>query len=443
MNAFYFRSMKQWALAFAGAMMVLATDAQVYIEKQTRHRFAQLNLGFDGQASAGGSTYLYNPPQQAGELILNPLFTPRFLIGGTHFWGHADFYLAIPLFHPSFTKEEQEISYSNNVETVFKYYPWRIEHHRLSPFIGFSLTPASFSQSDLRSENGQGATVTHTTFPLLTGVTFNTGNHLFELGASWHYSNSITYYFSETESRTVQTPPLSFSLSYRYMMETTISAERDWESGKTEAITENLEAKRRLNGIFAGAGISSAWWLTQSGYNKAERPFIPAYGISILPEFAAGYYFHKTDLNLTLNYRAYHTEMSAYGTSQKATRKSLGFEVTKFLFDYKGFAPFAGPVVTYEDLSFKEKAGEVSTVSVSDQKPTWGITFGWDIRPNRLQAFLLRTNLRYFPALDLEVKDDETVSFDNIEFNFIELIVFPGRMFSKKFREAISETTSR
>lgn len=84
--------------------MVLATDAQVYIEKQTRHRFAQLNLGFDGQASAGGSTFILNPPQYADELLFDPLFTPRFLIGGIHFWGHADFYLAIPLFHPSFTK---------------------------------------------------------------------------------------------------------------------------------------------------------------------------------------------------------------------------------------------------------------------------------------------------------------------------------------------------
>ncbi|MEM6262948.1 MAG: hypothetical protein AAGI38_10605 [Bacteroidota bacterium] len=58
----------------------------------------------------------------------------------------------------------------------------------------------------------------------------------------------------------------------------------------------------------------------------------------------------------------------------------------------------------------------------------YGLTFGWDIRPNRLQSWILRTNLRWFPNLDLEVADGQVISFDNIEFNFIQLIVYLDRM---------------
>jgi hypothetical protein len=435
--------MKRWVFVWIGVAMSLTVNAQVYTEKQTRHRFAQLNLGFDVQATVGGKSFFLDEQDQVNELPLNPLFAPRFVIGGTHFWGHADFYIAIPLLRPSFSEQDQKVYYTNSVKTVFKYYPWRMEHHKLRPFIGLSLTPASFMQENQNLESGNGPRVTKTTLPLTAGGTFNAGNHLVEVSAAWHYSNSVPSYFSRTESRLVRTPPLSFSLSYRYMLETTISAERDWQSGRTAEVTGKLEEQHMLNGFFLGAGVSSAWWLSASNYNKTVRPFIPSFGISILPEFGIGYYFHKPDLKLTLNYRSYCADMSTYGIDQEAKRKSIGFEVTKFLFDYHGFAPFAGPVATYEFLSFEERDEGIRTVSVSDQKPAVGIAFGWDIRPNRLQAFLLRNNLRYFLKLELEVKENEYVSFDNIEFNFIELIIYPGRMFSKKFQAALRKAASQ
>jgi hypothetical protein len=423
--------------------MSLTVSAQVYLEQQTRHRFAQLNLGFDLQTTVGGQSFYLDEQNQVIELPLNPLFAPRLVIGGTHFWGHADFYIAIPLLRPSFSAQHQKVSYTNSVETVFKYYPWRIEHHKLRPFIGCSLTPASFMQENLTMESGTGPRKTHTTVPLMVGGTFNAGNHLMEFSTGWQYSNSVPYYISKTESRTVKTPPLSFSLSYRYMLETTLSAERDWTSGRTAYLTGKLAEQRLLNGFFLGAGVSSAWWLSASSYNENERPFIPIFGISILPEFGIGYYFHKPDLNLSLTWRSYRSGMSAYGIDQEPKRKSIGFEVTKFLFDYHGFAPFAGPAVTYEFLFFEERDEGLSTISISDQKPAFGIVFGWDIRPNRLQAFLLRTNLRYFPELELEVNENEYVSFDNIEFNFIELIIYPGRMFSKKFHAALQQAAAQ
>jgi hypothetical protein len=96
--------------------------------------------------------------------------------------------------------------------------------------------------------------------------------------------------------------------------------------------------------------------------------------------------------------------------------------------DYHGFVVFIGPALSLEWLNLTEtKQQEVTIGNFRGLKP--GITFGWDIRPNRLQAWYLRTNLRYFPNLGVRMPDDQHVPFDNIEFNFIQWVVFPGRMF--------------
>ena len=72
------------------------------------------------------------------------------------------------------------------------------------------------------------------------------------------------------------------------------------------------------------------------------------------------------------------------------------------------------------------------TFDVEDRKMGYGLTFGWDIRPNRIQSWILRTNLRWYPNLFLEVESNSKVSFDNLEFNFIQLIIYPNRMIKRK-----------
>ena len=40
----------------------------------------------------------------------------------------------------------------------------------------------------------------------------------------------------------------------------------------------------------------------------------------------------------------------------------------------------------------------------------------------KVEPRLLRTNLRYFPRLDLPIEDGLTLSFAQLEFNFINFI---------------------
>lgn len=403
--------------------------SQVYTTKQTRHRFAQMSMGLDLETNFCGATKFLNENGELKTLDLPSTYTPRFLIGGTHFWGHADFYIAIPLYNTQISESNQLIQYLRGVETVFKYYPWRIEDDKIIPYIGLSIAPFYFEQSNNNINFGDGPELNHTNFPLLGGLTYASGSHMLELGVAWNYTNEQDYFITRTQSESIKTPPFYMNLSYRYLLETTLSAEEDWESGHTQAVTEKLANLGKLDGFYLGAGLSSAFWLGGNSYNENEKPYIQGYTTSIMPDFTLGYYLHNSDINIALGYRGYGTSTNTYGAIQSLNRQSVVLELTKFLFDYHGFAPFAGPSISYENLGFKESFEGQKLYDISEEKVGYGITFGWDIRPNQIQSWILRTNLRWFPSMDVDIENKGTVSFNNLEFNFIQLIIYPDRMF--------------
>lgn len=408
--------------------LVHLMKGQNYTEKQTRHRFAQLNLGLDVQSSIGGQTRYLKENGPVQTMDLNSPVSPRVLIGGTHFWGHADFVIAIPLYKPIYQADNQEITATRRVETVLKYYPLRIENNKLRPFIGASITPFVFQHTNKNLTFPNGPKKYQSGFPLVAGLTWNRKSHLLELGATWNYNHRFGYYVARDRVETISSPPLFINLSYRFMLETTASAETDWESGKTEEITRILAENGGLNGWYLGVGVSSAFWLKTSSYNTKVRPFVSKNEVAILPDFTLGYYLHKQDLNVAFAYRGYSSLSDTYGVEQKFGRKSILLEATKCLFDYHGFVPFIGPAISLERLSFSESFEGTETLDVSEDKFGYGLTFGWDIRPNRIQTWILRTNLRWFPNLNLELQSEFNANFENLEFNFIQFIVFPGRM---------------
>jgi hypothetical protein len=402
---------------------------QVYVEKQSRHRFAQMTIGLDYQTLLGGSTQYLDASGSLSALDVPMTHKARFIIGGTHFWGHADFHVAIPLFNPTIAGSGQRFFSTSGVETVFKFYPWRIENRKLRFFTGVALAPFRYQQDNNNLPFAEGGRLTYTRVPVLTGLTYNHGPHLIDLTFGDNLFSEIDYYISRETQVAINPARFSLSVAYRYMFETSVSAEEDWESGRTAEVTRILAERGELDGLFVGAGLSSAWWLGNSSYNETNRPYMPGFGITTLYDFAVGYYWHRPDLDVALIYRGYSGEGTAYDTRQTAQRRSVGLEVKKYLWDYQGFVPFAGPVVTSEWLNFEEVVDGQVTTTGSRQQLGYGLTVGWDIRPSRLQGVLLRTNLRYFPNLNLGVGEGQSIRFDTIEFNFIQIVVYPSRVF--------------
>jgi|688.fasta_scaffold44745_4 hypothetical protein len=396
------------------------SNAQVYQGGgHTRHRFAQLNVGLDYSFFPAGSasTFHSDVPGSYTPQKMEGMSQARVLIGGIHFWGKADFFVSIPILQFMNKSIKQE------VETGGKFFITRLKHHRVSPFVG-----AGFLYGGFRS--GQGGHFERAQFPLSAGFGFLHGACMLDFGLSYFWNHSFNYYFEKELGREIKTPALRFSIGIKWMMETTLSAEKDWQSGRTQLLTDTLAKLKRLNGITLAIGPSSAFFTRSSPFIAQERPFLYQHKtVGIFPEFGLGYYFHSPDLQLNLVYRKNKSVKEAFGLQQQLTRRSLGFEVYKFLGDYHGFVPFAGLVVGRENIGFTEADSTMIHYALEEKLIRAGIVFGWDIRPNRIQSILLRTNLRWTPGLGISVANKGTMFLDQLEFNFIQVVIFPGRIF--------------
>lgn len=211
------------------------------------------------------------------------------------------------------------------------------------------------------------------------------------------------------------------------MLETTLSAEKSFLSGRSKYLSDSLGKRGELNGLTFAVGPSSAFYTRAASHNQ-NRPWLGKhYNSSVFTEFSLGYYLHMPDLQFNFVYRNIVSKQKAFGTEQRSIRKAFSIEGFKFLADYHGFAAFAGPVISYDNLILNENmSGQTESTNIWRLNP--GICFGWDIRPNRLQAFYLRTALRYFPGIKLKNKSGSIFRFDMIEFNFIQLLIFPSRL---------------
>lgn len=412
--------MKLSLLIIFAFSLTIHLSAQPYMQGHTRHRFAQMNAGIDARLFPGNVTrsYSINTGGSINSFHLPDHTETRLIFGGTHFWGHADFYVAIPIL-----SNKGKSGLATTAETGAKIYPWKIQHNRIRPYVGFSVLPLSYRQGD-------GTKLFKYRLPVLAGLTYNKNKHLIDIGVGYYFNNDNTYYISPTMPQQVNLHSLFISLGYKYMFETTLSAEKNWENGKTKWLTDTLSKLKKLNGITIAAGISTAQALGKSSYLES-MPYVDDHSSSTLfPDLSIGYYLHNPDIQFNLACRRYKSHIGAYGYTQTATRTSLAFETYRFFADYHGFAPFAGLAISYEHLEISEHiTNPVSEINTSAKYIRPGIVIGWDIRPNDLQVFYLRTNLRYFPGLNVPMSSGKTISLDALEINFIQLVVFPWRMF--------------
>ncbi len=400
-----------------------STYTRAYLDKSTR--FAWLTYGGDLNLLSGGTTQQFiNGVKQSTDF--GSTLVPRLTIGGIHFWGYADFYVTFPL---SFLALQDipdgldEIEVSQGVETGVRLYPIKLQPKKLSPFLGSSFRRVRFSQEskDSNSDNGV-PTYSRFIYPIQLGLTYTSNKWHFSASLYYNYQNEFNYFISQTETAAVKLNPVSFNLSLlRY-----IDSDRYMRTQRAvDQINKNydvLKSQNLLSAWFFAIGPSSALQMTKSSYLKENFPFFyNDYSATILPDLSFGRYFHNIDANLNLTYRTYGDRYKGFDSEIKIRRHSIGIESVKFLFNYLGFVPFVGPILSYENLRTS-----VNGTDYNEDKLALGITFGWDIRVTRTGTSLLRTNLRYYPNLHMEVQGKK-MRFDHLEFNFIQWVQFIGR----------------
>ena len=422
------RILVTYILSVAGLIgWPMFTFAQKIVEQQTRFRFAQMHLGVDGQ---------YIPSVQAGFLSATgeqrPFTTPgtyhpRFTIGATHFWGLMDFYVSFPLnsIRPP-AAEIQEYSVSTNVATGARVHPLQLLYHRINPFVGANWSTLSYNQRV--NEQLSGATFTRDVIILEGGLNYLTGPHWFEVGVQHLPAREFTYATSRQTTTPVRFPALTFQVSYKFLLDVTKPLEKD----NKNQFGQYLRERGQLSGFHLDVGPSAAFTLPRSEYLTRTRPYLnnPS-GNQPFWDLSVGYYFFRPDFDIRLAHRNIVADHTAYGLSQRLSRRSISLEVYKYLLDYHGFVPFVGLSVSREQLGIREIDNETLVTDQHEQHYVPGLVFGWDIRPVRFESILLRTNLRYSPFLKTQVKG-QMLSFQQLEFNFIQAVVYPQRLLASR-----------
>lgn len=405
--------------------------SQAYVDDGgTRHSFAQFLVGADLMVvPAGGRTFAVGAPGAGapglGSASLPAAVVPRVNLAGTHFWGHANFYVSVPLgdLGDGAAARGGEVDFSPGVETGFRLYPWRLESGAVRPFVG-----AAYAQSDFEQTTplGTGVDEQKSRIPLQAGLTWQRGSTLVEVGVGRFLGNEFDYFVDRSRATTVRLPSTYMWVGVNRQFDSTIGLSRDWEDGTTAEATRRAAAAGALSGISLAIGPSAAFLTGSAPRNETLYPALGAHRtVPVFPELGVGYYHYPTDVHLNVAFRANASERSAFGQTQRLGRTSLAFEAFRFLFDYRGFAPFVGPVVSREWLELDETVDQIPVERVREARWRAGVIFGWDIRPDDLRGIILRTNLRYTPVG--RVGGAGGVGMNQLEFNFIQLVWYPGR----------------
>lgn len=384
--------------------------------------FAALTLGGDVLGLTGGKIKTAKEENSFGLFA-----TPRFTIGGQHFWGHADFYVTFPLpisFATERPKTTKDFRYEEGVETGFKIYPYAMRKGRLSPFVGMSFQPMNFGYSPegANFSKGKGEFSKFIT-PIQFGVTYSSKKYLFTAGVRYNRKNKFDFYETPTSQSAVALNPLNFNIGVVRYMDTDMSLAKPKAVEQLNLKYHILKKHNKLNAWYYAYGPSSALQISKSPYFKQNHPYFYNNMMNsfLIPDITFGRYFHKHDFNVGITTRAMSFKTSSFDTEIKMQRATFGIEAYKFLGNYHGFVPFVGSMVSIEHLRFKE-----NNILNTNTKPALGFVFGWDIRVTDTGTSLLRTNLRYTPNLNMKVKG-EKVMFDHLEFNFIQFVKFIGR----------------
>ena len=382
-----------------------------YLKNKTSHTFAQLYLGLDVLSHLGDVT----TTEASGKMrSLSAPIQGRLVIGGLHFWGHADIYVAFPIRRQAGNAQDVQVDYTSGIETGFRVHPLRISSGLVpSPFLGLAWHVRRYQQTTARSK---GPDYLQHRFSQQIGFTWAGEAGLWELGYMRFRRSKqrIVYPTSRTHFADVRLPNASLWLGWRWLKDTTNA-----KKGQPSASLGSSDGAFTL-----GVGPSSSFSLKNSPYLEKNRPHLGQKNASIFPEYSLGAYLGSLDAAIWVSARDIKTEREAYATNFTARRKVNSLEMVKFFANYHGFVPFIGPAFGAETLSIRETDNGKQTAAAQRRTNSLGLVYGWDIRPRDNAFLILRTILRYTPELYVTYPNTkDRIYFDSLEFNFIQLVL--------------------
>jgi hypothetical protein len=306
-------------------------------------------------------------------------------------------------------------------------YPWPLRANGIRPFVGVSWLASAFSVGADRL--GEGPDIQIHDFPVRTGLGIVRGPLFLELMAQYVPGTRTEYAIpgpdGDTAMRRIDLPRWQAGVSFRYRVETTRTARHRFADDVDRV--DMLRRQRAWNTVYAGIGVTSAFFTRDSQFNRELRPAFDGTPVGrVLPEVHAGYHWADRDLLVDATLRNISDRVTGWGAGQRYRRRSLAVEASRFLFDFHGFAPFGGAGVSREWLSFRDDPAAGDSLEIESDLVRPSFVVGWDIRPAKTMAWFIRTALRYTPGVTLDAVG-RRVPMPDFEFNFFQFVLYPFR----------------
>lgn len=392
--------------------------------QKDRYRFAVSYFGVENEFIYENNSYqILNSNGQIESKDMSSSLSPRILIGGTHFWGHADFYLSIPTSSLKL-KSDSRASSSNGVLTGFRLIPYKLKSNRFSPYLGVGFNAKSYNQE---GPNGQGPIYTNWQWYQEAGLTYVfKGRNLIDLGVRYFNRNTFNVYFDRASQSSIETSPFSFSLAYKKAFDFTSGYSTEKSKKYMKRVLELGEKEKAFSAFSFGFGLSALIPIGRTELASNKAFFNDEIQGNVTIDLGVAYHFHRYKTSVRFSYRPLKQEETAFDYLFRLRKNSYAFEAFHFFADYHGFVPFIGPYLSYDRYSLKEQDFGRTVTNVNREEIGYGLVFGWDIQQSKLDFLTLRTNLRITPEFNYKHNGLGFTS-TQIEFNFIQLVFYPER----------------
>lgn len=411
-------------LYFATCLLANSTaNAQVYEVEKTQHRFAQTYLGMNSLVNlSGGELILQNETRAFPEMLI-----PRITIGGLHFWGKWDFKISFPVtvLGDFQLDRDTEMGFTPGGDLGARYYPWRLKYGKPRPFIGVMFNENTLALKDRNLGDREDYFLTTS---MVAGLSYAVNDWQINAEVLATLNPVRSFYTADQQKRLFRLPGHYLSIGIIRYFDGSLKQEAPKLNGETDKLAAKLAAKGKLNSLSLGIAPSKTYFLKAPEY-EGSLISLPGHNANFNWEFSIGYLFYKLGVHLGLSHRQYTANVRSYGLKHVLKRRSIALEGLVFLWDYNGFVPFIGASISLERwisgyfINDVQQGLGAKTVKVSP-----GILFGWDILTSPLDKWILRTNLRYYPFQRIDDRDNRKVRVDQFEFNFIQLVIYPGRI---------------
>jgi hypothetical protein len=399
--------------------LLLTLSFLTSFSQRDRYRFAETYVGFETEfVSEKNHFNFYNNEGIKRKGLIPSTITPRILIGGTHFWGHADFYISIPISQIRINGNKELFS-TNNVYTGFRLLPWKLKNNAVRPYVG-----VGFNSKKVKLENGP--IYANMQWFFEGGINYRFKNRILGLEMKYFPQNEFYTAISRTEFENLSLSNYSFSLSYKIAFDGSANYSSEHAKKYTQTIYDKAQQSGALSTFSLGLGLSALIPLDETELASQKAFFNDEIESTLTLDLGVGYYSNPLDATVRVSYRPLKQEEIAFDYNYKLVKHSLALEAFKFIGDYHGFVPFIGPYVSMDHYRLKETDHGNKIIDEKSNRLGYGVVFGWDIRLTDTDYLILRTNLRYTPEMGYKSNGYKFTS-EQLEFNFIQFVYYPER----------------